>query len=71
MYGSHVKQMLAIPQSGLGLDALLLNNQPENGRVPLHQFHADLRSGSIETLEKMMAELQRMRALQASTLDIS
>jgi hypothetical protein len=25
----------------------------------------------IETLEKMMAELQRMRALQASTLDIS
>jgi TnpA family transposase len=46
-----------------GLDALLLTDQPESGRVPLHQLRADPGSASIETLEEELGKLQRLRAL--------
>lgn len=46
-----------------GLDALLLSDQPESGRVPLHQLRAAPGSASIETLEEELKKLQRLQAL--------
>ena len=46
-----------------GLDALLLTDQPESGRVPLHQLRADPGSASVETLEEELDKLQRLRTL--------
>ncbi len=46
-----------------GLDSLLLTDQPESGRVPLHQLRADPGSASIETLEEELKKLQRLQAL--------
>jgi Domain of unknown function (DUF4158) len=51
-----------------GLDALLLTDQPESGRVPLHQLRADPGSTSIETLEEELGKLQRLRAMLALPL---
>jgi hypothetical protein len=45
-----------------GLDALL-TEQPESGRLFLHQLRADPGSASIEILEEELGKLDRLRAL--------